>query len=412
MSSVIRKLLRENAIVITGMGSFSSAGDSVEALWRGAVAGRSLAAWTNFENGHGSSRFAICSAPEVDVSRPELRFVRKLDRSVQMSWLAANQAIEQAQLADAYAPERVGVMIGSSRGPLGKRIESLRHDTGKIAPSMASDSTFGSLTGALAQTFKLRGPGVSISATCASAGAAIGLGAEQILLDRADAMLVGGTEAPLEAALLEQLQATGVIGSHENAEQACRPFDVTRNGIVVGEGSAFFILESAKAAAARNAKALAQLAGWCMTIDNCGRTGVDRGGSALLQTMRQALQLAGFCPNDIDYINAHGTGTKLNDSAEARAVSTLFGKNGKDVPCSSTKPITGHCLGATPALEAVLSVEALRHQVVPPTANCVSQDPSCAINVQPLTARPAQLSAVMSNSLGFWGYHASLIFTK
>jgi 3-oxoacyl-(acyl-carrier-protein) synthase len=412
MSAVIANLLREKAIVVTGMGSFSVAGDSVEALWKKAVAGRSLAAWRNFTNGNGNSCFAVCSAPAVDVSRPELRSVRKLDRSVQMAWLAANQALEEARLANVYAPERIGIMIGSSRGPLGKRIEFVRKNNGKITPSMVSDSAFGSLTGALAQSFKLRGPGASVSATCASAAVAIGLGAEQILLDRADAMLVGGTEAPLHPALLEQLRATGVMGFHEEAEQTCRPFDVARNGIVVGEGSAFFVLESARAAAARGVEALARLAGWSLTLDNCGRTGVDHEGSALVHTMRQALQLARFCPNDIDYINAHGTGTQLNDSAEAQAVKTLFGTEAKNVSCSSTKPITGHCLGATPALEAILSIEALRRQIIPPTANCSSQDPACDINVQVLTAQPAQLSAAMSNSLGFWGYHASLIFSN
>lgn len=135
---------------------------------------------------------------------------------------------------------------------------------GKITPSMASDSTFGSLSGALAQSFRIKGPGASVSATCASAAVAIGLGAEQILLDRADAMLVGGTEAPLELALLQQLQVTGVMGFHESAEQTCRPFDVTRNDIVVGEGSAFLILESAQAAAARGVEMLAQLTGWAI----------------------------------------------------------------------------------------------------------------------------------------------------
>jgi 3-oxoacyl-(acyl-carrier-protein) synthase len=409
MSSVIANLLRQNPIVVTGMGSFSSAGDSVEALWRSATAGRSLATWQNFGNGE---RFAVCSAPELDVTRPEMRSVRKLDRSVQMAWVAANQAWEQSGLTNAYAPERIGVMIGSSRGPLGKQLESLRQQTGKLAPSLASDSTFGSLSGALAQSFKVKGPGASITATCASAAVAIGLGAEQILLGRADAMLVGGTEAPLQPALLEQLQATGVIGFHEEAEQTCRPFDVTRNGIVVGEGSAFLVLESAAAAAARGVEVYALLAGWALTLDNCGRTGVDHQGSALLGTMQQALQLAKLSPNDIDYINAHGTGTKLNDAAEAQAVMTFFGSQAKNIPCSSTKPITGHCLGATPALEAILSVEALRHQIIPPTANCRSQDPLCEINVQPLTPQPAQISTVMSNSLGFWGYHTSLIFSN
>jgi 3-oxoacyl-(acyl-carrier-protein) synthase len=350
MSSVITNLLRENPIVITGMGSFSSAGDSVEALWTGAVAGHGLADWQDFPNGGEKSRFAVCRAPELDDTRPELRSVRKLDRSVQIAWVAANQAWAQARMANVYPPERVGVMVGSSRGPLGKRIESMRKGTGRLQPSLASDSTFGSLTGALAQSFKLKGPGASISATCASGAVAIALGAEQILLNRAEAMLVGGTEAPLQPALLEQLQATGVIGFHEEAHRTCRPFDVTRNGIVLGEGSAFLVLESAQAAAARGVPALARLVGWALSLDNCGRTGVDHEGSALLQTMQQALELAQLRPNDIDYINAHGTGTKLNDSAEAQAVKTLFGNQKKNVPCSSTKPITGHCLGATPAL--------------------------------------------------------------
>lgn len=412
MSSVIANLLREKGIVITGMGSFSAAGDSVEALWSAAIAGRSLAEWRHFGDEEESTPFAVCSAPKLDFSRPELRPVRKLDRCVQIALVAADQALQQARLTNAYAPERIGVMIGSSRGPLGKRLESMRKANGKISPSLTSDSTFGSLTGALAQSFKLRGPGAAISATCASAAVAIGLGAEQILLDRADAMLVGGTEAPLQPALLEQLQATGVMGCHEDADLTCRPFDVARNGIVVGEGSGFLVLESAEAAAARGIEGLARLAGWALSLDNCGRTGVDEEGSALLQTMRQALQFAQLCPGSLDYINAHGTGTKLNDVAEARAVEALLGGREKSVPCSSTKPITGHCLGATPALEAIVSLEALRHQMIPPTANCWSQDPACAINVQPLSAQPAQVATVMSNSLGFWGYHASLIFSK
>src|SRR5438309_369457 len=155
MNSVMVNLLRERPIVVTGMGSFSSAGDSVSALWSAAVAGQSPAAWRDFGNGEDGSRFVVCSAPEIDLSRPEMRPVRKLDRSVIMAWVAANQAWEQARLTGVYPPERVGVMIGSSRGPLGKRIESLRPGI-KPLPSLASDSTFASLSGALAQSFKLR----------------------------------------------------------------------------------------------------------------------------------------------------------------------------------------------------------------------------------------------------------------
>jgi 3-oxoacyl-(acyl-carrier-protein) synthase len=410
---VLANLLRDNPIAVTGVGSFSAAGDSVDALWQAAVAGQSLAAWREFQIGTVTEWFAVCSAAELDGSRPELHPVRKMDRCVQMAWLAANQAWSQARLTGIYPAERVGVMVGSSRGPFTKSnaspdLSSRR----KYPPSLSAHSTFASLSGGLAQAFNLQGPGATISATCASSAFAIGFAAEQILLGKADAMLVGGTEAPLHYAILAQLQAAGVVGFHEDARLTCRPFDAMRNGLVPGEGSAFLILESARTAAARQAPVLARLAGWNMRLDNSGRTGVDEEGSGLVQVMEQALQLAGFDPEQIDYINAHGTGTKMNDAAEAPAVQKLFGRRAATVPCSSTKPITGHCLGATPALEAIICIKALQAQMVPPTANCPQPDPLCPINVQPLTARPAKISTVMSNSIGFWGYHASLIFSE
>jgi 3-oxoacyl-(acyl-carrier-protein) synthase len=412
-TSILASLLRDNPIVVTGAGSFSVAGDSVDALWAAAIAGQSPAAWREFELETQRDRFAVCSAPELDVSLPELHPVRKMDRCVQMAWLAANQAWNQAHLATAYSPERVGIVVGSSRGPLGKRSESFGNPgRQKYPPTLAANNTFACISGALAQSFKLKGPGATLSATCASAAFAIGLAAEQILLGKADAMLVGGTEAPLQFAVLAQLQSSGVLGFHEDASKTCRPFDITRNGMALGEGSAFLILESAQTAAARKATALARLAGWAFSLDDSGRAGVHEDGSGLLQVMRQALQMAELGAEQIDYINAHGTGTKMNDAAEARAVRKLFGDRAAMVPCSSTKPITGHCLGATPALEAVICLEALRRQQTPPAVNCLQPDPQCQINAQPLTVQPARLTNVMSNSLGFWGYHASLIFSE
>jgi 3-oxoacyl-(acyl-carrier-protein) synthase len=411
--SILNNLLRENPIVVTGMGCFGAAGDNADALWAAAMAGQSSAAWREFEMEVQRGRFAVCSAGGLDRWQAELHPVHKLDRCVQMAWLAANQAWKQARFTEAYPPARTGIMVGSSRGPLGKRSESFGL-TGrqKFPPSLSANSTFACIAGALAQPFKLRGPGAAISATCASAAFAIGLAAEQILLGKADAMIVGGTEAPLNFAVLAQLQSSGVLGFHEDARQTCRPFDVTRNGIVLGEGSAFLILESARTASARGAAALARLAGWAGCLDDSGRVGVHKDGSGLLQVMECALQVAGLGARQIDYINAHGTGTKINDQAEACAIKKLFGERTAMVPCSSTKPITGHCLGATPALEAVLCIEVLRRQQVPPTANCLQPDPLCPINAQPLTTPSAPLTHIMSNSLGFWGYHAALIFSK
>jgi 3-oxoacyl-[acyl-carrier-protein] synthase II len=329
-----------------------------------------------------------------------------------MAWVAAREAWRQADCAAAYDPARVGIMVGSSRGPLGKRNESIVHPTGKYPPSLAVNSTFAGMTGVLAQTFKVRGPGAAVSATCASAAFAIGLAAEQICLGKADAMIVGGTEAILNLVAIGQLHSLGVVGFHEDARQTCRPFDVTRNGLVLGEGSGFLILESARGAAARGATVLGRLAGWAYRLNDSGRVGVHEDGSNLLHVMEEALQLANLPPAEIGYINAHGTGTQLNDLAEAHSVRNLLGERATTVPCRSTKPITGHCLGATPAIEAILCLQALRQQEIPPVINCDQPDRQCPIHPQSLTGPTLPLNHVLSTSLGFWGYHAALVFSR
>jgi 3-oxoacyl-(acyl-carrier-protein) synthase len=399
--------LPDRSVVVTGVGAVSAGGAGVSPLFEAAVAGRSKAVAREFRK-KAPSCLAVCPALQIDLTSAELRPIRKMDRCVQLAWLAANEAWKQAGVADAYEPERIGIMVGSSRGPLEKRFEGLSF-TGdhRPPPSLVADTTFAALSGALVRALGTRGPGAMISATCASAGFAIAFAAEQILLGNADAMLVGGTEAPLHAALLAQLESAGVLGSHAQPEKTCRPFDESRNGLVLGEGSGFMVLEAAQAAKARRVPILARLAGWGTGTDESGRSGVDAEGSGLVLVMRRALQRAGLRPDQIDYINAHGTGTQLNDSMEARAVRRMFDAA---IPCSSTKPITGHCLGATPALEAIICIEALRRQLLPPTANCEAQDAQCPINVLPLKAQPARVAAAMSNSLGFWGYHVSLIF--
>ena len=208
-SPILANLLRDNPIAITGMGCCCAAGNSVELLWGAASAGRSLSGWREFSaRKNRRVSFAVCAAPEIDSATPELRLVRKGDRSSQMAMLAAAQAWNQARLSGAYAPERTGVMLGSSRGPVGKIGESFSGaECGPFLPSASAQSSPGALSGALAHLFELRAPGAVISATCASAAFAIALAAEQILLGKADAMLAGGTEAPLNAVVLSQLQA-------------------------------------------------------------------------------------------------------------------------------------------------------------------------------------------------------------
>jgi 3-oxoacyl-(acyl-carrier-protein) synthase len=411
--SPLASLLRDNPIAITGMGCVSAAGDSVEALWQAAIAGRAiagrgLAAWREFPIANQSpQRYAVCSAPPFEASESELRFARKADSCARMSLHAANLAWHQAAMNDAYAPERLGVIVGSSRGPIGKMGDSFAAlEQGKVLPTLSAQSSMGSIAGMLAQFFNVKGVSTVVSATCASAAVAIGMAAEQILLGKADAMLVGGAEAPLHAVILAQLQASGVLGSHEDASKTCRPFDVTRNGMVLGEGAGFLVLE--KLGARPGAMPLAKLAGWSMSVESSGRTGMPEDGSSVVRAMQEALTLAQLNPRDIGYVNAHGSGTVLNDHAEAAAQSRLFGDRG--VPCSSTKPVTGHCLGATPALAAILCIEALRRQKLPPAVNCDQLDPQCPIRLATPETQPEKFTSALSNSIGFWGYHSSLVF--
>ncbi len=329
-----------------------------------------------------------------------------------MALAAANQAWDQAQSGlPPVPPDRLGIIVGTSRGPLHKWADSMAQQSrNKLPPSLATNSTLACLSGALSQIFHAHGPCFSVSAACASGAAAIALGAQQIATGTADLMLVGGAEATLHPLIISQLSAAGVLGSHADPKQTCRPFDATRNGMLLGEGAAFLLLESAQHAHQRGAKALARLAGWALGADSSGRAGVTENGDGLYQVMQAALELAAVSPLQIDYLNTHGTGTIVNDRAETRALLRLSGTSLKTPPVSSTKPVTGHCLGASPALEAIISIQALRRQLIPPTINYTTPDPDCPLDVVPGHARPAQLRCVMSNSLGFWGNNASLIF--
>lgn len=410
---LLRSLIEETPVVVTGYGVATAAGHSVAALWGTALNGPVPAVRREFVIGGQPRAFAVCAAPEIGLVEPRLPGFHRMDRSVQLAWVAATQACAAAGLNQAINPAAVGLFLGSSRGPVGKVEEGFVRVAGQRYPATLSAScTMASLSGALAQALKIHGPCFTLSATCASAAFAIGLAAEQILLGKASAMLAGGTEAPLAPALLAQLDAAGVVGSHTDPARSCRPFDLTRNGLCLGEGSAFLVLESAAAAARRGAVPVARLSGWGTWLDHSGRAGVGSAGAGLVAAAGQALELAGLKPDAVDYINAHGTGTRLNDAAEAQGVVALLGSRATVVPCTSTKPVTGHCLGATPAIEAVLCLEAIRHQMIPPTLNCAQPDPDCAINPEPAVARRAALTHVLSNSLGFWGYHAALIFSR
>jgi 3-oxoacyl-[acyl-carrier-protein] synthase II len=408
MSPIFQQALRENPVVITGMGAISAAGIAVDDLWAWAVAGESPAAWHPFTREGQSWETAVCAAPAMEPLLAGYPRAHKLDRSVQLALAAAGTALNDSNLAPGtFDSSRIGLVIGSSRGPRTQWMEALQRKT--IFPSDAALSTIASMTGTLCQNLGINGPSFMVSTTCVSGATAVVLAAQQILVGAADFMLVGGADAPLNAVMIAQLQSAGVLGHHEDASRTCRPFDRTRNGLCLGEGAGFLLLESMASAQARAVQPQAKLSGWGMATASSGRVALAPRGETLAQTMRQALQLAGIEPGGVGYVNAHGTGTVMNDEAEASALDLVFGA-GNCPPCSSTKPVTGHCLGATPVLEAILCVKALNRQILPPTANC----PDSAYPQHDMItggARPAVFDHALSNSVGFWGKHCSLLIS-
>lgn len=410
MSSNLARLLKECPVVVTGMGAVSAAGEGGETLWAASMAARSLAKHTRFPAGD----FSVCAMLEKEKRSWPTPLLRKADRAAQLAVLAAEEAWQQAGLGEhTILRDRLGIMAGTSRGPVGKLVESFEQVHQKrVKPSLAASSTIASLSGTLASHFMAGGPALTISAACASSAAAIALAAEQLVLGQADIMLAGGAEAPLLPLILAQLHASGVLGEAELPEQVCRPFDAGRNGTVLGEGAAFLILETESGARKRGANILARLSGWSVRAEGGERTGISESAESLVNVMQDALQLAGVGVNEVDYVNAHGTGTIMNDRQEAVAMRRVFGERAVSLPCSSIKPVTGHCMGAAGALEAVLCLEALRHQMAPATANYHEPDPACGLNIIAGASLSLPLRHVLSNSSGFWGNNAALVFSR
>lgn len=274
----------------------------------------------------------------------------------------------------------------------------------RLRPTLAATGTVACLSGLLSQQLGATNPGFTVSATCASAANAIALAAQQLLLGEADVVLAGGSDAPVHPLVLRGLESAGMLGS------VCRPFDARRDGLVVGEGAGFLVLEFESRAIGRGARVLARLEGWATGVDGHGRTGIREDGAGLMDVLGRALALAGLEPGDIGYVNAHGTATELNDRVEAATLGRVFGC---DVPVSSTKAVSGHCLGGTPAIEAIIAVQALAEGLLPPTAGLTEVAPECCgIDHIIGAAREAKVEHVLSDSIGFWGYHACLVFGR
>ena len=395
-------------MVITGRGALTAAGAGVEALWGAVQAGRSLAEAWHPPAQPGALPAGVCRVAAVPAAPPA---ARKLDRSARLGFAAALEAWQDARLHEAgLPPRRVGVVTAASRGTVEvweKAFSWLQR--GHTPPSLIASTTMAHLSGALSLHLKLQGPMFAVSATCASSAAAMALAAQQLLTGAAEAVLVGGMEAPLHPVVLQGFDKAGLLAHHAEPGRACRPFDLQRNGTVLGVGAGFVVLETLVSARRRGAPIYGQLAGWALGAEAYDRAGMHPAGVALAQLMEEALAAAGLSPSEMGYVNLHGTGTPLNDASEARAVQRVFGPPTHQPPCSSTKPIFGHCMGAGAVLEAMVCLEAQRRQLLPLATNCEEPDPRCPVNLarEATPARPVE--ATLSLSAGFWGAQAAVV---
>ena len=406
-------------VVVTGLGCVSPLGNNVKETWEALLAGKSGAApITAFDASSHKTKFAAEVKGFDGVELFGVREARKMDRFTQFATAASLEALEQSGLTiDDSNRDRVGILIGSGIGGVITTIE--QYDTMKdrgpdrvspfLIPMMISDSAAGNLairTGA-------RGPNMSLATACASGTNALGEATEMIRRGAADAMIAGASEAAIHALTMAGMNVmTALSTRNEDPQRASRPFDKNRDGFLMGEGSEILILESLESAQARGAKILCEFTGYGTSDDafHISAPAVNGAGAAI--SMQLALQSGGFEPKDIHYINAHGTSTQLNDKSETAAIKTVFGEQAYKVAVSSTKSMTGHLLGASGALEGVISALTIINQMVPPTINYETPDPVCDLDYVPNQPRKMDVGNVMSNSFGFGGHNATLILSR
>lgn len=406
-------------VVVTGMGIIAPVGNDVETAWSQVVSGRSgIGPITDFD----ASQFSTTiggSIRNFDASQyipPKEQ--KKMDPFIHFGIAAAQQAVAHAGLASAaYAPDRIGVAIGSGIGGLGT-IEGnfIRYAEGgprKISPFFVPASIINMISGHISIQYDFRGPNIALVSACTTSTHCIGMAARLIAYGDADVMLAGGAEHGLTPLGLGGFcSARALSQRNDDPQGASRPWDSDRDGFVLSDGAACLVLEEYEAARRRGAQILAEVVGFGMSADAHHITAPAETGDGAQASMRAALKDARLNPEDLQYINAHGTSTPLGDAAETRAVRSVFGAHADKLAVSSTKSTTGHLLGAAGAVEAVFSILAIRDQVAPPTINLHSPGPGCDLDYVPNTARKMPINAVLSNSFGFGGTNGSLIFRR
>jgi len=405
-------------IVVTGIGIVSPVGCDAPSTWEAIVSGKSgIAGITRFDPAGYQTTFAGEVKGFDPVDRLGRKDARRTDRYTHFAVASALEALERAGLTiDEGTADRVGVLIGSGMGgaeTLDAGMETvLTEGPNRLSPFFMPMFLGNMASGTVAIATGARGPNFAPVSACASSAHAIGEAAAIIRRGEADVMIAGGSEAPLARMVVAGFNAMGALSTRNNDPAAAsRPFDAERDGFVLGEGGAALILESAEHAARRGAPVLGELAGYGTTDDANHMVQPAPGGVGAARAMALALCAAGLQPEDIGYINAHGTSTPLNEKFETQAIKAAFGDVAYHVPISSTKSMTGHLLGAAGALEAALAIMAIEQGMLPPTINQTSPDPDCDLDYVPNVARRAAIKHVMTNSMGFGGHNVSLIFS-
>ncbi|OGN95288.1 MAG: beta-ketoacyl-[acyl-carrier-protein] synthase II [Chloroflexi bacterium RBG_13_51_18] len=408
-----------NRVVVTGIGALTPLGLDMATTWENLIAGKSGIGYITLFD---TSNMEVKIAGEVKGFDPTIyinrKDIRRMDRFAQMAVAAGFQAVKDANLKiDDSNKDDIGVFIGSGIGGLTTLFDQARILVEKgpdrvspfLAPMMIADIAAAQISIALG----VRGPNMCMTSACSSGSDAIGLAVEYIKADSAQVMIAGGAEAiinPLGVTAFSQLKALST--RNDAPEKASRPFDKNRDGFILSEGSVVLILEKLEHALDRGANILAEIVGYGATADSFHVTQPLESGEGAAKAMQLAMKRGNIKPEEIDYINAHGTSTQLNDTMETRAIKTTFGEYAYKVPVSSTKSMTGHLIGCAGALEPAICIMSILNGIVPPTINYDNPDPACDLDYVPNTAREVKVNTALTNSFGFGGHNSVLILRK
>ena len=411
--------MSKRRVVVTGLGTINPLGNNVEDTWENLVNGVSgIDSITSFD----TSNLPVTFAGEVkNFDANEYmgkQHARKLDRSGHLSIYATEEALKDARLdnQERLGPN-VGIVFGTGIGGIGATEDAVRtfdeRGPSRVNPLAITQLMPNSSTGQVAIKFGIEGPSVTITTACAASANAVGEAKNMIENGVVDIVVTGGTESgttPMTIAAFAQIRALST--QNDNPKEACKPFDKNRDGFVMGEGSTVLILESEESAKSRDAEIYAYIDGYGSTTDAYHITAPAEGGAGAVKAMEKAIEDAGITPSDIDYINAHGTSTPANDKNETEAIKTVLGEEASEVVISSTKSMTGHLLGGGGAFESMASILSIKHSKVPPTINLNDPDEECDLNYTPNNAVDLSIKTAMSNSFGFGGHNAVLVFKK